>query len=101
MTAVIQEDIFLTTTNIKSLELHQNPWRCDCHLKQFRDWVVEKGLYNYPTTCKHPERLSDKMWDVIHSMEFACKVRLGFYPEPIHVCHYDNGEVILSIEILP
>ena len=66
-----------------------------------RDWVVEKGLYNYPTTCKHPERLSDKMWDVIHSMEFACKVRLGFYPEPIHVCHYDNGEVILSIEILP
>ena len=77
LTLVIQEDIFLTTTNIKSLELHQNPWRCDCHLKQFRDWVVEKGLYNYPTTCKHPERLSDKMWDVIHSMEFACKVTLG------------------------
>ena len=23
-------------TNIKSLELHLNPWRCDCHLKQFR-----------------------------------------------------------------
>ena len=32
----LQEDIFLTTTNIKSLELHRNPWRCDCHLKQFR-----------------------------------------------------------------
>ena len=39
-----------------------------------RDWVVEKGLYNYPTTCKEPERLSDKMWDMVSSTEFACKV---------------------------
>ena len=39
-----------------------------------RDWVVDKGLYNYPTTCKDPERLSDKMWDVVQSSEFACKV---------------------------
>ena len=41
-----------------------------------RDWVVEKGLYNYPTTCKEPERLSDKMWDMVSSTEFACKVVL-------------------------
>ena len=39
-----------------------------------RDWVVERGLYNYPTTCKDPERLSDKMWDTVQSAEFACKV---------------------------
>ena len=32
----LQEDVFLSLTNIKSLELHLNPWRCDCHLKQFR-----------------------------------------------------------------
>ncbi len=36
--------------------------------------MVDKGLYNYPTTCKDPERLSDKMWDVVQSSEFACKV---------------------------
>ena len=43
--------------------------------RYFSDWVVDKGLYNYPTTCKDPERLSDKMWDVVHSTEFACKVK--------------------------
>ena len=36
--------------------------------------MVERGLYNYPTTCREPERLSDKMWDTIPSQEFACKV---------------------------
>ena len=41
----------------------------------FRDWVVDRGLYNYPTTCKEPERLSEKMWDVVRSSEFACKVK--------------------------
>ena len=45
-----------------------------------RDWVVEKGLYNYPTTCKEPERLSDKMWDMVSSTEFACKVILFNHP---------------------
>ena len=43
-------------------------------ITMIRDWVVEKGLYNYPTTCKEPERLSDKMWDMVSSTEFACKV---------------------------
>ena len=42
--------------------------------------MVEKGLYNYPTTCKEPERLSDKMWDMVSSTEFACKVVLFNHP---------------------
>lgn len=72
----LQEEMFQSLSNLKSLELHKNPWRCDCHLKTFREWVVEKGLYNYPTTCREPERLSDKMWDTIPSQEFACKPRI-------------------------
>ena len=40
------------------LQLHSNPWNCDCHLKNFRDWVVYRGLYTYPTSCQEPERLA-------------------------------------------
>lgn len=86
----LQKDIFLTTTNIKSLELHQNPWKCDCHLKQFRDWVVEKGLYNYPTTCKDPERLSGKMWETVQSVEFACKPQLEVAQKRVYSKQGDN-----------
>ena len=41
--------------------------------------MVDRGLYNYPTTCKEPERLSEKMWDVVRSSEFACKVKKKNY----------------------
>ena len=54
--------MFLPLTNLKSLQLHSNPWVCDCRLKNFRDWVVERGLDTYSTACVEPERLTDKPW---------------------------------------
>ena len=65
--------VFLPLTNLKSLQLHSNPWSCDCHLKSFRDWVTERGLVNYPTSCSEPERLSGKPWADVEQREFACK----------------------------
>ena len=59
-----------------NIRVHQSVSSCHLYwILYCRDWVVDKGLYNYPTTCKDPERLSDKMWDVVQSNEFACKVR--------------------------
>ena len=63
----------------KSTSTSSPPYHDDNH-HHTRDWVVEKGLYNYPTTCKEPERLSDKMWDMVSSTEFACKVILFNHP---------------------
>ena len=31
----------------------------------FRDWVVDRGLYTYPTACVEPERLADKLWSEV------------------------------------
>ena len=59
--------------NIYILQLHSNPWNCDCHLKNFRDWVVYRGLYTYPTSCAEPERLADKLWQDVDPKDFACK----------------------------
>ena len=32
----LSEEVFLSTTSLKSLQLNNNPWRCDCHLRNFR-----------------------------------------------------------------
>jgi hypothetical protein len=42
-------------------------------LKNFRDWVVFRGLYTYPTSCAEPERLADKLWQDVDPKDFACK----------------------------
>ena len=69
----VGEAVFLNLNNLKSLQLHSNPWNCDCKLKQFRDWVVSKGLYTYPTACGEPERLADKLWQDVEPEDYACK----------------------------
>ena len=73
MLKTLKEEVFLHLPNLKSLHLHINPWLCDCRLKSFRDWVVEKGLYTYPTACVEPERLSEKLWSEVAPRDFACK----------------------------
>ena len=57
---------------------------CDCKLKNFRDYVVAKRLYNggggapsARTTCSEPSRLHGKSWDTVSASEFACKPSIG------------------------
>ncbi|QQP48774.1 Uncharacterized protein FKW44_009197, partial [Caligus rogercresseyi] len=58
---------------LSTLTLYNNPWTCDCNLKSFRDYIMDKNLYSRPTACAEPERLHLKKWDEIHHEDFACK----------------------------
>lgn len=69
----LEVDSFIALQSLKNLHIHANPWVCDCKLKNFRDWLVRKGLYARPTACNEPTRLHDKMWDDISPGDFACK----------------------------
>ena len=57
------------------LSLHNNPWLCDCELKNFRDLVIKKNLLTSAaqTVCQEPERNGGKHWSQVESKEFACK----------------------------
>ncbi|KAK2579799.1 hypothetical protein KPH14_008681 [Odynerus spinipes] len=64
---------FENLPKLNSLELQNNPWNCNCRLKRFRDWTIERKLYTKPTTCQQPANLAGKMWDEVSSDEFACR----------------------------
>ncbi|KAG6459367.1 hypothetical protein O3G_MSEX011346 [Manduca sexta] len=59
--------------NLSGLDLHNNPWRCDCNLQSFRDWVVTRNLYTPPTSCAEPASVRDKLWNELDSSNFACR----------------------------
>ena len=79
-------------------QLHSNPWNCDCHLKNFRDWVVFRGLYTYPTSCAEPERLADKLWQDVDPKDFACKPEIRI-PQAV-VFSQPGANVTLSCFII-
>ncbi|XP_068623216.1 uncharacterized protein [Battus philenor] len=59
--------------NLSGLDLHNNPWRCDCNLQSFRDWVISHNLYTPPTSCSEPVSIRDKLWNELDSSNFACR----------------------------
>ncbi|XP_077287156.1 uncharacterized protein LOC143911931 [Arctopsyche grandis] len=66
------KEIFANLTNLKSLALEGNPWRCDCELKIFRDWYLSSNLPSLSPICYQPEIFNQKLWTSIASEDFAC-----------------------------
>ncbi|XP_066945445.1 leucine-rich repeat-containing protein 24-like [Macrobrachium rosenbergii] len=59
--------------SLHGIDLHNNPWRCDCRLQHLRTWFVK---YNVPSSikpkCSTPPRLEGRIIRTVHSDELAC-----------------------------
>lgn len=65
--------VFQPITKLKTLVLDDNPWRCDCELREFRNWLVDSNLYSMHLTCSDADpRLAGRFWQDVPSSEFAC-----------------------------
>ena len=59
--------------SVYELTLQHNPWRCDCGLRSFRNWMVERLIpLSYSPNCSTPQRLFGKSWSQLELEEFAC-----------------------------
>ncbi|XP_051172531.1 uncharacterized protein LOC127288873 [Leptopilina boulardi] len=77
-----------------SLELDNNPWNCNCFLKELRDWTIKRKLYTKQTTCQHPSYLYGKKWDEVSSDEFACQPRIQTIVPSSRQVHVESGESV-------
>lgn len=68
-------------TNLSSMDLHNNPWKCDCNLMPFRNWIMDHNLYTSPTACEEPALLHKTLWSNTESGDFACQPSIL---EPLH-----------------
>ncbi|XP_028026415.1 amphoterin-induced protein 1-like [Bombyx mandarina] len=66
-------ETLIALKNLSGLDLHNNPWRCDCNLQTFRDWVISHNLYTAPTSCAEPVSVQGKLWNELDSSNFACR----------------------------
>jgi len=59
--------------SLHGVSLHQNPWHCDCQLKNLRDWLTKSNVPRlFEPVCHTPRRLQGFKVGVISIQEFAC-----------------------------
>ena len=69
----VLSDVVQLGTALHGISLHDNPWQCDCHLRQLRDWLVQTNVPRlYEPTCHSPHRLTGFKITTINVQEFAC-----------------------------
>lgn len=92
-------DLLLSTfeklPKLASLILEDNPWNCNCFLKELRDWTIKRKLYTKQTTCQHPSYLYGKKWDEVSSDEFACQPKIQYIMQhPPSSRQVESGESV-------
>ncbi|XP_013200763.2 uncharacterized protein LOC106143264 [Amyelois transitella] len=88
----------LNSLSLSNLEVHDNPWRCDCYLQPFRNWVISKHLYTSPITCKEPAKVQGKTWKDLDSGDFACRPSV-VYPSNSTTIRSSDTNITLSCHV--
>lgn len=71
--ATLKPEVFLPLNKLKSVDLQDNPWVCDCRLLALRDYLAEANLNSTLTLCEEPEHLKGRQWSRLAGEDFACK----------------------------
>ncbi|XP_020800630.1 uncharacterized protein LOC110177977 [Drosophila serrata] len=78
-----------TLSRLHGIELHDNPWLCDCRLRDTKLWLMQRNIpYPVAPICSGgPERIIDRSFADLHVDEFACR------PEMLPISHYVETSV--------
>ncbi|KAG7305135.1 hypothetical protein JYU34_010621 [Plutella xylostella] len=57
---------------LKTLTLSENPWYCDCRLREFHEWFLNSNVGNEEVTCGGPETNAHSSWRSVRGDEMVC-----------------------------
>ncbi|XP_041969636.1 leucine-rich repeat-containing protein 24-like [Aricia agestis] len=57
---------------LKTLTLSDNPWYCDCRLKEFHEWFLHSNLGSEEVFCSGPENKRHLSWRDMKSNSMVC-----------------------------
>ncbi|XP_076641368.1 uncharacterized protein LOC143352611 [Halictus rubicundus] len=93
---------FEPLNKLTSIELHDNPWICDCHLREMKMWLVK---HNLPTLlapmCHGPKQLLNRTFTDLEIDDFACRPILLIASRYAEATIGENASIVCRVSALP
>ncbi|XP_072396248.1 uncharacterized protein kek1 [Diabrotica undecimpunctata] len=92
-----------TLTRLHGVELHDNPWHCDCRLRSVKEWLVRNNIpYPENPVCSGgPERVIHKTFGELHIDDFACKPEILPVSRYIEAVSGENATITCRANAVP
>ncbi|UYV60182.1 kek1 [Cordylochernes scorpioides] len=96
--STIPDEIIKTLPPLYALDVHRNPWICDCKIRGVHMWMISNNIpFISPPRCFYPLRLKNASWEELHSDEFSCPPHVSAIENP--VISYENHNATLGCKI--
>ncbi|XP_076664418.1 leucine-rich repeat, immunoglobulin-like domain and transmembrane domain-containing protein 2 [Andrena cerasifolii] len=93
---------FEPLNKLTSIELHDNPWLCDCHLREMKMWLVK---HNLPTlqapVCHGPKQLLNRTFTDLGIDDFACCPILLIASRYAEATIGENASIVCRVSAIP
>lgn len=85
---------------LRAIDLSDNPWTCDCRLRELKLWLAKRKLISTPR-CSAPTRLANKPFSELHIDDFACKPEILPVSRHVEAGVGENATITCRTEAIP
>lgn len=85
---------------LRAIDLSDNPWTCDCRLRELKSWLAKHKLISTPS-CSAPTRLANRPFSDLPIEEFACKPDILSMNRVVLATVGENATIICRTEAMP
>lgn len=92
-----------TLGKLRGIELHDNPWVCDCRLRAAKIWLTDNNIpFTVAPVCAGgPERVIQHSFAELGVDEFACKPEMGVMNRIIEAGAGENASITCRAAGIP
>lgn len=92
-----------TLNKVHGVELHDNPWHCDCTMRPVKLWLTKNNIPTVidPSCATGPGRVANRTFAALHVDDFACRPDIQQDDPTVEAATGDNASVACRVHSSP
>ncbi|CAL4067123.1 unnamed protein product, partial [Meganyctiphanes norvegica] len=98
----IRPKLVLSLQNLHDVEVHANPWTCDCRLRPLLQWLNDQKVpHPVSPVCAEPPRIHGRSFSTLDQDDFACQPGILRTNREIMLFEGENATIWCPVSGLP